>query len=235
MPTRAVDPRSARARASWSSALDDDHDADPSSDEEAPNAIVTGSPMERCAAILERLAADPISAWFLQPVTEEEAPNYRLVVTDPIDFRTIGEKLRDKRYGEDPGAFASDVRRVYCNALRYNWSPENPCHQDAQAGLLWFEQLQAEAQLGGDLPAASSGGCKRGKPGALPAARPSVSRPLPRGGTGKSRKRAEISLSHMAGFSDPKMHAEAVRRSLAEYLVKCGGTAELVDDFEIEP
>ena len=231
--SRAVDPRSARARASWSSALEDDHDADPSSDEEAPNAIVTGSPMERCAAILERLAADPISAWFLQPVTEEEAPNYRLVVTDPIDFRTIGEKLRDKRYGEDPGAFASDVRRVYCNALRYNWSPENPCHQDAQAGLLWFEQLQAEAQLGGDLPAASSGGCKRGKPGALPAARPSVSRPLPRGGTGKSRKRAEISLSHMAGFSDPKMHAEAVRRSLAKYLVKCGGTAELVDDLEI--
>ena len=194
---------------------------------------MTGSPMERCAAILECLAADRISAWFLQPVTEEEAPNYRLVVTDPIDFRTIGEKLRDKSYGEDPGAFASDVRRVYCNALRYNWSPENPCHQDAQAGLLWFEQLQADAQLGGDLPAASSGGCKRGKPGALPAARPSVSRPLPRGGTGKSRKRAEISLSHMAGFSDAKMHAEAVRRSLAEYLVKCGGTAELVDDFEI--
>ena len=57
MPTRAVDPRSVRARSSWST-LEDDHGSDPSSDEEAPNAIVTGSPMERCAAILERLAAD---------------------------------------------------------------------------------------------------------------------------------------------------------------------------------
>ena len=40
-------------------------------------------------------------------------------------------------------------------------------------------------------------------------------------------------MSHMAGFNDPKMHAEAIRRQLAEYLVKCGGTADLVDDFEI--
>ena len=222
MPTRM-------ARSS-STTLDDDHDSGPSSDEEADNAIVTGSPMERCAAILECLAADPISAWFLQPVTEVEAPNYRLVVTDPIDFRTIGDKLRENRYGEDPSAFASDVRRVYCNALRYNWSPDNPCHQDAQAGLLWFEQLQAEAQRGGDMPPGSSGGCKSRKPGA---SRLSASRPLSRGGTGTSRKRAEISMSHMAGFNDPKMHAEAIRRQLAEYLVKCGGTADLVDDFEI--
>jgi hypothetical protein len=221
--------RTARARSS-SSTLDDDHDAGPSSDEEADNAIATGSPMERCAAILKCLTVDPISTWFLQPVTEEEAPNYRLVVTDPIDFRTIGDKLRDKMYGEDPSAFASDVRRVYCNALRYNWSPDNPCHQDAQTGLLWFEQLQAEAQRGGDMPPGSSGGCKSRKPGA---SRLSASRPLSRGGTGSNRKRAEISMSHMAGFSDPKVHAEAIRHQLAEYLVKCGGTADLVDDFEI--
>ena len=221
--------RTARARSS-STTLDDDHDAGPSSDEEADNAIATGSPMERCAAILKCLTVDPISTWFLQPVTEEEAPNYRLVVTDPIDFRTIGDKLRDKMYGEDPSAFASDVRRVYCNALRYNWSPDNPCHQDAQTGLLWFEQLQAEAQRGGDMPPGSSGGCKSRKPGA---SRLSASRPLSRGGTGSNRKRAEISMSHMAGFSDPKVHAEAIRHQLAEYLVKCGGTADLVDDFEI--
>ena len=212
----------ARARSSSTKKLDDDHASGPSSDEEEDNAIATGNPMERCAAILECLAADPIGAWFLEPVTEQEAPNYRLVVTDPIDFRTIRQKLCDNRYGEDQSAFASDVRRVYCNALRYNWSPDNPCHQDAQAGLLWFEQLHAAAQRG-DTPRGSSEGCKGRTCG------PGVSRPQPEA----NRRRAEISMSHMVGFSDPKAHAEAIRRQLGEFLVKCGGTADLVDGFEI--
>lgn len=214
---KIVDHRSVRARSS-STRLNDDHESGQSSEEEVDNTIVTGSPMERCAAILECLAADPISTWFLEPVTEEEAPNYRLVVTDPIDFRTIRHKLRQKSYGEDLSAFASDVRRVYCNALRYNWSPDNPCHQDAQAGLLWFEQLHAAAQRGDTT---LSEGCKSRKAG--------VRRPKPE----SNRRRADTSMSRTVGSKDPKVHAEVIRRELVEFLVKCGGTADLVEGFDI--
>ena len=96
--------------------------------------------MERCSVVLELLAKRLDAFWFARPVQPEEAPDYAESIPNPMDFSTIRTKLKDKLYKE-VDEFASDVRLVYCNAVTYNWEPNNQCALAARAGLTHFERF----------------------------------------------------------------------------------------------
>ncbi|KAJ1730101.1 hypothetical protein LPJ61_003199 [Coemansia biformis] len=54
-----------------------------------------------------------------RPVSEEEAPDYRDVITEPMDLGTVRRKLLDGAYGT-VDAFERDLGLVVNNCLRYN-------------------------------------------------------------------------------------------------------------------
>merc|ERR1719419_1923771 len=55
--------------------------------------------------------------YFLNPVSLKEAPDYSLKIKNPMDFRTVREKLQN--YG-NPEQFQDDVNLVWNNAYLYN-------------------------------------------------------------------------------------------------------------------
>ena len=88
--------------------------------------ILTGETQHaRCMLALDFLAELDIDGWFAEPVTDEIAPGYSEYVSEPMDVSTIRSKLEAGSYGDEVDAFADDVRLVYCNAVTYNWQPDN--------------------------------------------------------------------------------------------------------------
>ncbi|XP_057317349.1 mucin-17-like isoform X2 [Hydractinia symbiolongicarpus] len=72
--------------------------------------------MER---IMEVLKKDD-DAWpFLEPVNEEDAPNYYSLIETPMDFQKISEKIEKKEY-KDKHEFEEDVMLVFDNCEMYN-------------------------------------------------------------------------------------------------------------------
>ena len=59
-------------------------------------------------------------------------PDYSVVVREPLDLGTIGQRLRAGRYVSSPANFPADMRRVFLNALTYN-SAGTPAHIMAYA------------------------------------------------------------------------------------------------------
>ncbi|KAJ7287814.1 hypothetical protein C8J57DRAFT_1049744 [Mycena rebaudengoi] len=59
-------------------------------------------------------------AWaFLAPVNGEEVPDYYDVIKEPMDFKTMEEKLQANQYGSVEG-FLEDAQLVFDNCKRYN-------------------------------------------------------------------------------------------------------------------
>jgi len=172
----------------------------------AEQALVTGDKMARCGAALKLLGLRDDAYWFQEPVPVGEVPDYLDIVEEPMDFRTIAGRLAGGEYGDDALAFASDVRKVFTNAVKYNWSPDHPCNIAARAGLREFEQLFARANGGGGGASAAGGGG---------------------GGGGVKRARMRGSASE-AGSADRDRELIA---GLGEYLVSCGGAEGLVDGW----
>lgn len=62
------------------------------------------------------------SAWpFLKPVTEDEAPDYFEYIKQPMDFKTMTDKLKAKQYTTRK-AFITDTQKVFNNCRTYNSS-----------------------------------------------------------------------------------------------------------------
>ena len=82
----------------------------------------------RCAAILARLAAHPHAPPFCAPVDTAIFPDYGARIAEPMDLRTVAEKLSRGAYrlggGGDVEAGAercrADVLRVWANCRAYN-------------------------------------------------------------------------------------------------------------------
>jgi histone acetyltransferase len=72
-----------------------------------------------CLKILEQLVAHKASWPFQVPVKKEEVPDYFEVIKDPIDFRTIRERLLQGHY-TNKKLFVADVNRIFTNARTYN-------------------------------------------------------------------------------------------------------------------
>jgi hypothetical protein len=82
-------------------------------------------------AALDHLTAYPKSAPFQAPVDTDAFPDYLDHVATPMDLSTIRSKLDAGAYGASLHAFASDVRLVFANCMRYN-QPASKIHQHAQ-------------------------------------------------------------------------------------------------------
>mmetsp|Transcript_31626 Transcript_31626/g.60976 ORF Transcript_31626/g.60976 Transcript_31626/m.60976 type:complete len:590 (-) Transcript_31626:229-1998(-) len=77
-----------------------------------------------CASVLRNVESRNRNAClFLEPVDGNLIPDYYSVITNPMDFRTIKERLEAKYY-ETPAEYCADVRLVFANCRIYN-KPES--------------------------------------------------------------------------------------------------------------
>jgi len=93
--------------------------------------------------VLDRMMKHRDAAAFVLPVEQlwsmEMLPGYHDVVKRPMDLGTIKTKLNEGLYGENPEAFASDVRLVWKNCMTYN-NPDTDFHHTADRMRLLFDQ-----------------------------------------------------------------------------------------------
>ena len=69
--------------------------------------------------IYNQLKSHPSSWPFLKPVAASDVPDYYEVVKNPMDFKTIGEKLKAKYYAGIK-LFSSDMTQIFMNCRVYN-------------------------------------------------------------------------------------------------------------------
>jgi superfamily II DNA or RNA helicase/N-acetylglutamate synthase-like GNAT family acetyltransferase len=126
------------------------------------DAIVTGTAtpeqrLERCRTVLDNMIEEEDSEVFLEPVREEDAPEYSDIVKTPMDLSTVQNRLTANFYkGSTPwGIFAEDMRLVWANCESYN-EQNSPLHQLALQFSARFEALFAQLVLKGDAASSSS-------------------------------------------------------------------------------
>jgi hypothetical protein len=196
----------------------------------AEEAMATGSKMEQCSAIVKLLTLRDDSYWFQDPVPVDDVPDYLEIVPEPMDYTTIRHKILTGEYLDDHIAFAADMRKVFTNAVKYNWSPDHPCNVAARAGLRDFEALFA--RVTGATPGPGSAPPQH----ALPQRkrhRASQGAGASSGGRGgaddSGGKKARMRGS--AGEAGASGRDQQLIASLAEYLESCGGEAGMVDGW----
>ena len=101
-----------------------------------------------CTRILKNLKDHRKSAIFLEPVDWKtlQILDYPEIVKNPMDFRTITEKLAARRY-QAPSGFKDDVRLTFQNCCLYNSAPDNQYRLAAEELSAYFEQRWIEADL----------------------------------------------------------------------------------------
>lgn len=97
--------------------------------------------MNSCLELLKDVMNHSSAVYFLEPVDyiELEIPDYPNVIKQPMDFGTILKKMNSRKY--DPDSFASDVRLVFKNALKFNKKPDHFVHIAAKELSVYFEEL----------------------------------------------------------------------------------------------
>ena len=102
---------------------------------------------DRCLAIINTLTNLPFGKRFASKVNTK-LEFYGKRIPNPIDFPTIRDKLRNNTF-KSLDEFATSVRRVFGNCLRYYYNVINYRHgnkqpilarKDAKAALLKFEE-----------------------------------------------------------------------------------------------
>ena len=92
-------------------------------------AVQRDFPTKERIEVLHTLFQDMVTAllkmediiWpFEQPVSEEEVPDYRDVVKDPVDLSLIQKRLDSKCYYITEHIFFADIRRMLENCKLYN-------------------------------------------------------------------------------------------------------------------
>jgi hypothetical protein len=71
---------------------------------------------KKCERVLAQLCKHPCIGPFLTPV---DVPGYGLVIKEPMDLGTVGNKLRGGEYGS-PGEFIHDICKIWTNSWAYN-------------------------------------------------------------------------------------------------------------------
>ena len=80
--------------------------------------VATLSWKEECKELLENLNRSKDSILFRQPVNFEQVLNYLLIVDQPMDLQTVGEKLKAGHYAT-PCDFSKDVRLIFENSKKF--------------------------------------------------------------------------------------------------------------------
>jgi hypothetical protein len=100
-----------------------------------------------CYKVLDRCRRNQRAEAFKKPVDpiRMKIPDYPLVVKNPMDLQTAGEKLKLRVY-KDPGEFAADMRLIWDNALLYN-GRNHPVGLNALAMSEFFEKAWGPLQV----------------------------------------------------------------------------------------
>uniref|UniRef100_A0A336KJ03 CSON011542 protein n=1 Tax=Culicoides sonorensis TaxID=179676 RepID=A0A336KJ03_CULSO len=83
--------------------------------------------LEHLIKALEKRDPHQFFAW---PVTDEIAPNYSSIISKPMDFSTIRQKIEENEY-KTIAEFTEDFKLMCDNALKYN-HPETVYHKAAK-------------------------------------------------------------------------------------------------------
>ncbi|CAF0948752.1 unnamed protein product [Adineta steineri] len=70
--------------------------------------------------VLTMLRTNENSWPFLEPVTEELAPNYFAIIENPMDLTTIQQKINNKTYVNNSSEFIRDIELIVVNCEKYN-------------------------------------------------------------------------------------------------------------------
>jgi len=111
------------------------------SDRTPKSSNTTNIIMNNCLELLKDVMKHPSAVYFLEPVdyVKLEIPDYPIYIKHPMDFGTILKKFNSKKYDVDN--FASDVRLIIKNALKYNNKPEHFINIAAKELSVYFEDL----------------------------------------------------------------------------------------------
>ena len=94
--------------------------------------------------ISQLIKSDKSSAWFVPPVDPklDDCPDYFDVIQTPMSLQNVRDKY-NKSDCRDFGAFETDVRLCFANAMAYN-PPHHVVYQAAERLLKNFEELVAQ-------------------------------------------------------------------------------------------
>ena len=179
-------------------------------------------------------------------VPVEDVPDYLEIVPKPMDFGTIRGKLEGSEYekkGDDQAhlRFSADVRLVFTNAIKYNFSAEHPCHQAARGGLRSFDayfgcvlgtsdSLPTKASSSAATPGAATGKKQRRMSEGAGPGSSSGGAKSSGGGHARSKVVMRPTCNRGGAPDDPERDA-ALIRALGEYVEACGGAASDVDGW----
>ncbi|CAF0760190.1 unnamed protein product [Adineta steineri] len=86
------------------------------------------------------------NSWpFLEPVTEELAPNYFTIIENPIDLSTIQDKINNKIYVNNSSEFIRDIELMVANCEQYN-GKRSIMGRLANRLLRYFKECWSECQ-----------------------------------------------------------------------------------------
>ena len=100
-----------------------------------------------CYKVLDRCRRNQKAEAFKKPVDpiRMKIPDYPLIIKNPMDLQTVGEKLKARLY-KDPADFAADMRLIWNNAIMYN-GPTHPVSGSATAMSDFFEKAWSPLQI----------------------------------------------------------------------------------------
>ena len=95
---------------------------------------------ETLERVITEVRNSPGSVAFHKPVRKFEAPDYHLVIKNPMDLSTISKKIKAKLY-QNKKSFANDLNQIWTNCLIYNTDPSHPLRANATHLRKKSEQL----------------------------------------------------------------------------------------------
>lgn len=73
----------------------------------------------RCVDVLDRIQKKDTYSIFLKPVDPNDAPQYDIIITSPMDLTTVRDRVHAGHY-PTVDAFHSDLKLIWSNCLTYN-------------------------------------------------------------------------------------------------------------------
>lgn len=93
-------------------------------------------------AVLRDVKAHSQSWPFAEPVSREVAPDYYDVIKEPMDLKTVGNRIRDKFY-TDRDVFFCDMVSIFDNCRKYN-APGSEYYDAADVCDKYFRQRASQ-------------------------------------------------------------------------------------------
>jgi len=126
-------------------------------------AVQLSEQLQECSSLLRFLSTKPDAEPFLEPVDWHlyGLTDYPEIIKNPMDLGTVQAKLDEGRY-KDASAFASDMRLIWENCMKYN-RPDSDLHMTAEKLSKLFEKKNIKKIKQGNATSSASKGGKSGK------------------------------------------------------------------------